>query len=284
MSKKVAIVTDSNSGITQEVGKEMGIFVVPMPFYIDGVLLYEGVDLTQDEFYEKQAADAEIGTSQPSPGDVMELWDEVLEEYDELLHIPMSSGLSSSCDTAMALSREYDGRVVVVDNCRISVTMKQSIRDAIKLIDEGKTAKEIGEILVANRKEARIFITVDTLKYLKKGGRITPAAAAIGAVLNIKPVLEIRDEKIDSFAKVRGWKQAKKAMFEAMAMELKESFSGENVQLAIGYTCTEEEVEKFLSEVEAYFPGYTVDADRLALSIATHIGPGAMAIACSKIL
>ncbi len=284
MSKKIAIVTDSNSGITQEEGNALGIFVIPMPFYIDEELYFEGVNLTQEEFYEKQVNDAEITTSQPSPGDVMDVWNRVLEEYDELVFIPMSSGLSSTCETAMSLARKYKGRVVVVDNGRISVTMKQSVLDAMKLAEEGKTAQDIADILVKNKLDARIFITVDTLKYLKKGGRVTPAAAAIGSVLNIKPVLEIRNERIDSYAKVRGWKQAKKTMFEAIEKELAEFFDIENTVLSVAYTCSEEELEKFLAEAKEYFPTYEIQTAKLSLSVATHIGPGAMAIACAKIL
>ena len=281
---KVAIVTDSNSGITQEMGTELGVYVIPMPFYIDEELYFEGVNLTIAEFYEKQSNDAEIGTSQPSPGDVLELWDTLLKEYDEILHIPMSSGLSSTCDTAMSLARDYDGKVIVVDNGRISVTQKQAVMDAKKLLAEGKTAQEVHDILVAHKKDARIFLTVDTLKYLKKGGRITPSAAAIGTVLNIKPVLQIRDEKIDSFAKVRGWKQAKKIMFDAMEKEIKESFQGKEIRLSLVHTCTEEEIQKHLEETKARFPEYEIDVDGLSLSIVTHVGPGVLAIACSTIL
>ncbi|MFI3208025.1 MAG: DegV family protein [Eubacteriales bacterium] len=284
MSGKIAIVTDSNSGITQDMGKEWGVYVLPMPFSIDGELLFEGIDLSREEFFEKQAADADIVTSQPSPGDVLDLWDELLETYDEILHIPMTSGLSGTCETAMALSRDYNGRVVVVDNCRISVTLKQSILDAKKLIDEGKNAEEIAEILVEHKKEACIYLTVDTLKYLKKGGRVTPAAAAIGSVLNIKPVLELRDKKIDSFAKVRGWKQAKKTMFEAMKKELNENYVEQNMKLCVVHTCSPEEVDKFKNEMEAYFPEYTIEVDDLSLSIVTHVGPGVFAVACAKVL
>lgn len=283
MSKKIAVITDSNSGISQEMGNDLGIFIVPMPFYIDGELYFEGVNLTQEEFYEKQVADAEITTSQPSPGDVMDLWNKVLEEYDEIVHIPMSSGLSSTCETAMSLARNYDGKVVVVDNCRISVTLKQSVFEALDLVEAGKNAQEIADILVAKKLQARIFITVDTLKYLKKGGRVTPAAAAIGSVLNIKPVLEVRDERIDSFAKVRGWKQAKKTMFDAMEQEIETSFQDKKIQISLAYTCSEEELEKFMSEAKEHYPEYEIKADKLSLSVATHIGPGAMALACAEL-
>ena len=189
---KVAIVTDSNSGITQKEAKELGIRVLPMPFYINGELFYEDITLTQEEFYKKLEEDADISTSQPAPGDVIELWEELLESYDEVIHIPMSSGLSSSCETAIMLSKDFDGKVLVVDNQRISVTQRQSVLDAIQLAEEGKCAQEIYDILMREKLEASIYITVDTLKYLKKGGRITPAAAAIGTVLNLKPVLQIQ--------------------------------------------------------------------------------------------
>ncbi len=284
MNKKVAIVTDSNSGISQEMGEDLGIFVLPMPFYIDGELYFEGVDLTPEDFYAKQEDDADISTSQPSPGDVLNLWDKILKEYDEIVHIPMSSGLSSTCETAMALARDYDGRVIVVDNGRISITLRQSVMDAIKLKGKGMTAQEIADILTAHRLDACVYITVDTLKYLKKGGRVTPAAAAIGSVLNIKPVLYIGDKKIDSYSKVRGWKQAKRCMFDAIDKELSERFDAEHTQFGLAYTCTEEEIEQFLAETHTHFPNCKIDTSRLPLSIATHIGPGAIAIACSKIL
>ena len=222
---KVAIVTDSNSGITQERGKELGIFVLPMPFFIDGELYLEDITLSQSEFYEKLGADSDISTSQPSPGEVLDLWDKVLEEYDELVCIPMSSGLSSTCATAITLSAEYDGRVQVVDNQRISVTQEQSVLDAMNLREEGKSAAEIKEILEKEKLQASIYITVDTLKYLKKGGRITPAAAAIGTVLNLKPVLQIQGEKLDAFSKARGWKTAKKTMLNAIEKDLNGRFA-----------------------------------------------------------
>lgn len=284
MSKKVAIVTDSNSGISQETGKDLGIFVLPMPFYIDGELYFEGVDLTSEDFYAKQESDADISTSQPSPGDVLNLWDELLKDYDEIVHIPMSSGLSSTCETAMALARDYDGRVIVVDNGRISVTLRQSVMDAIKLKAKGMTAQEIADVLTEHKLDACIYLTVDTLKYLKKGGRVTPAAAAIGSVLSIKPVLYIGDQKIDSYSKVRGWKQAKRCMFDAIDREISERFDAEHTRFNLAYTCTEEEIEQFLEETRVHFPNYKVDASKLPLSITTHIGPGAIAIACSKIL
>ena len=217
---KVAIVTDSNSGITQAKGKELGIYVQPMPFFIDGKIYYEDITLTQAQFYENLGADSDISPSQPSPGSVMELWEKLLKEYDQIVCIPMSSGLSSTCFTAMSIAEEYKGRVQVVNNQRISVTLEQSVYDAMHLRDQGMDACEIKEVLEREKMLSSIYITVDTLKYLKKGGRITPAAAAIGTVLNLKPVLQIQGEKLDAYAKVRGWKAAKKTMLNAMEKDL----------------------------------------------------------------
>ena len=252
----VAIVTDSNSGITQEEAKRLGIFVLPMPFYIDGELFYEDISLTQEKFYERLTQDADISTSQPSPGDVLDIWEKALEEYDEVVHIPMSSGLSSSCATAQMLAQDMDGKVYVVDNQRISVTMRQSVLDAIALAEKGMNAKEIHDILMREKLEASIYITVDTLKYLKKGGRVTPAAAAIGSVL--------------------------KTMLDAMEKDLTERFAGQEMYLQVAYTCSAEEAEEWKAEVENRFPEYEVHMDPLSLSVACHIGHGARAIACSR--
>ena len=279
---KIAVVTDSNSGITQEKGKELGVHVIPMPFYIDGELFLEDITLTQEAFYEKLASDCEISTSQPAPGEVMEFWDKLLKEYDEIVHIPMSSGLGSTCETAIMLSKDYDGKVEVVDNQRISVTQKTSVMDAVRLEKAGKSALEIKEILEAEKLESSIYITVDTLKYLKKGGRITPAAAAIGMVLNLKPVLQIQGEKLDAFAKVRGWKQAKKTMLDAMEKDLLHRFGSKKMSLLAAYTCSAEEARSWKEELEERFPNYTIDMDPLSLSVACHIGSGALAVACAK--
>ena len=283
---KVAIVTDSNSGITQEQGKELGVFVLPMPFFIDGQMFLEDITLTQEQFYEKLGADSDISTSQPSPGDVMELWEKVLKEYDEIVCIPMSSGLSTTCFTAISIAEEYKGRVQVVDNQRISVTQAQSVYDAMKLRDDGMTAAQIREVLEREKLQASIYITVDTLKYLKKGGRITPAAAAIGTVLNLKPVLQIQGEKLDAYAKVRGKKQAKRVMLKAMRDDFDHRFAAlvEKGEMCLfgAYTGTPEEAEEFKKEIAEVFPGYSVNADPLSLSVACHIGNGALAIACAK--
>lgn len=285
---KVAIVTDSNSGITQAEGKKMGIFVLPMPFYINEELFFEDITLTQDEFYERLEGEAEISTSQPSPADVMELWDKALETYDEVVHIPMSSGLSSSCETAIMLSKDYDGKVEVVNNQRISVTQRRSVEEAMKLAEAGKTAKEIREMLEAVKFESDIYITVDTLKYLKKGGRLTPAAAAIGTVLNLKPVLRIKGEKLDAFAKTRGWKAAKKTMIktiqEVIATDFADCDGPKDLYLDAAYTGKREDAEEWLEDLKKAFPGYEIRMDPLSLSVACHIGPGARAVTITKIL
>ena len=281
---KVAIVTDSNSGITQKRGEELGIYVLPMPFFIDGELYLEDITLSQEQFYEKLGADSEISTSQPSPGDVMDLWDKLLVDYDEIVCIPMSSGLSSTCETALSLAQDYDEKVQVVNNQRISVTQEQSVYDAIKLRDEGKSAAEIRQVLEKEKMQASIYVTVDTLKYLKKGGRITPAAAAIGTVLNLKPVLQIQGEKLDAFAKVRGWKAAKKTMLNAIEKDLTDRFADVKDQMVLGvaYTCSKEEADEWKNEIQTRFPDYELVEGPLSLSIACHIGPGAMAITCMK--
>ena len=281
---KIAIVTDSNSGITQAKGKEMGIYVLPMPFYINGELFLEDITLTQEEFYKRLAQDADISTSQPSPGDVLDLWNKILEEHDELIHIPMSSGLSSSCETAISLSEDYNGRVQVVNNQRISVTQEQSVLDAMKLRDAGKSAVEIKKILEEEKFESTIYITVDTLKYLKKGGRITPAAAALGTVLNLKPVLQIQGEKLDAYAKVRGWKAAKRTMLQAIEKDMKERFAGKESQLILGmaYTCSKEEAAEWKKEIRSRFPRFEIMESPLSLSVACHIGAGSLAVTCTK--
>ena len=283
---RVAIVTDSNSGITQSQAKELGITVMPMPFFIDNETYYEDIDLTQEDFYQKLTEDASISTSMPLVGNVTDTWDDLLQEYDEIVHIPMSSGLSASCDTATMLARDYDGRVQVVNNQRISVTQRQSVLDAIALRDAGKNAAEIKEKLEEEKMESSIYITLETLKYLKKGGRITPAAAAIGTVLNLKPVLQIQGEKLDAYAKVRGKKQAKRVMMKAMQEDWDTRFkkyveSGE-MCLQIAYAGNKEEAEEFKKEVQAAFPGMDIHMDPLSLSVACHIGHGALAVACSK--
>ncbi len=282
----IAVITDSNSGITQQQAEELGIFVLPMPFMIDGEEYFEGINLTVEEFFEKLKSDKEISTSQPTPESVLSLWDRLLNEgYDEIVHIPMSSGLSSSCQTAIVLADDYDGRVQVVNNQRISVTQRQSVLDAIHLEEAGKSAVEIREILEKEKLEASIYIMLDTLTYLKRGGRITPAAAALGNLLRLKPVLQIQGEKLDAFAKARTAKQGKSIMIEAMKKDIHDRFhDNENGDIAIEIAHTEnlEAAMELKKELEQVFPGTDIYVDHLSLSVSCHIGPGSLAIACAK--
>lgn len=286
---RIAIVTDSNSGITQAEARQLGIYVMPMPFFVNEKLYYEEVDLSLEQFYELLAQDVNVSTSQPSPADVMDLWNKLLKEYDQIVHIPMSSGLSASCETAMGLAQDYDGKVQVVNNQRISVTMRQSVMDAISLVKRGKNAEEVKEILEKEALEASIYLVVDTLKYLKKGGRITPAAALLGSALNLKPILQIQGEKLDAYKKVRGMKPAKKNMLEAMKKDLDTRFAdyvkkGE-MKLHIAYTSSREEAEAWTEEVRAAFPDLPISSvDTLSLSVICHTGPGVLAIAASHCL
>lgn len=284
--KKVAIVTDSNAGIRQEEAKELGIFVLPMPFTIDDQTYYEDINLTQEEFFEKQISGAEIFTSQPVVGNVKELWDQILKDYDEIVHIPMSSGLSGSCQTAMMLAQEYDNRVFVVDSQRISVTQKYDVIDAKRLADQGKSGQEISDILTENKLNASIYITVNTLDYLKKGGRITPAAALLGGMLKIKPILQIQGEKLDSFAKTRTMARGTKIMKEAITKDIKERFGDDyhNVHICVAYTYDEAPALELKKELEELYPGENIICDPLSLSVSCHIGPHSLAIAiCKKI-
>lgn len=283
---KVAIVTDSNSGITQVQGKEAGVFVLPMPFMINEDTFLEDVDLSQEEFYQKLENGSDISTSQPSPEAVLTLWDEILKTYDQIVHIPMSSGLSGSCQTALMLAQDYDGKVEVVNNQRISVTLRQTVLDAKTMAEKGKSAEEIKEVLEASKFDSSIYITVDTLKYLRKGGRITAAAAALGTLLKIKPVLTIQGEKLDAFAKARTMKQAKSLMIAAMLHDMETRFDdkeGKQVHLQIAHTNNLEAAMELKKELAELFPETgEIYVDPLSLSVSCHIGPGALAIACSK--
>ena len=285
MDKKIAVVTDSNSGITQSQAKEMGLYVLPMPFMINEETFFEDITLTQEQFYERLAENANVITSQPSPEAVMKLWDELLETYDEIVHIPMSSGLSGSCQSARMLAENYDGRVQVVNNQRISVTQRQSALDALLLIERGMDAAAIREFLEEDKFNSSIYIMLDTLYYLKKGGRITPAAAALGTILRLKPVLQIQGEKLDAFAKARTVSQGKTIMINAIEADMEKRFGGvsaDNIWLQIAYTYDRTAAEQFKEQVLQAFPGFDVHMDPLSLSIACHIGPGSLALACSK--
>ena len=282
---KVAVLTDSNSGITQVDAKELGVYVIPMPFFINNETYYEDIDLTQEQFYEKLVDGVDISTSMPMVGSVTDTWDKLLQEYDEIVYVPMSSGLSSSCETAYMLSQDYDGKVQVVNNQRISVTQRQSVMDAKELAENGKSAAEIKEILEQHKMESSIYIMVDTLSYLNKGGRITPAAAALGTLLRLKPVLQIQGERLDAFAKARTVKQAKSIMIEAMKKDFKERFESEDgskMHLEMAYTHDLAQAEQFKKEVQEAFPNNEIIMQPLSLSVSCHIGPGAIAIACSK--
>lgn len=282
---KVVILTDSSSGIRQAEAQQLGISVLPMPFFINGETLFEDINLTQDTFYEHLTDGAEISTSMPAVGDLTDRWDELLKEYDEVVYIPLSSGLSSSCETATALSMddEYEGKVFVVNNQRISVTQKQSVFDAIRLVESGKSGKEIKDILEDAKFQSSIYIMVDTLYYLKKGGRITPAAA-LGTLLKLKPVLQIQGEKLDAFAKARTVKQAKSIMIKAVKDDYASRFEEcqDEMQLCIAYTGDISAAMEFRKEVEAEFGITDIMMDPLSLNVSCHIGPGALALACAR--
>lgn len=282
---KVAVITDSNSGMTQKEAKEVGVFVLPMPFMINNEEFYEDITLTQQEFYEKLKNEADISTSQPSIESVTGLWDEVLKQYDEIVYIPMSSGLSSSCATASMLSEDYNGKVQVVNNQHISITQRRSVLESKQMADEGMRAAEIKEYLERTKFESSIYIMVDTLKYLKKGGRITPAAAALGTLLRLKPVLQIQGERLDAFAKARTVNQAKTIMIDAIKKDIETRFGGQHEKMDIDVAHTEniEAAEEFKQELLEVFPNHDIYVDSLSLSVSCHIGPGALAVGCTKI-
>ena len=281
---KIAAATDSNSGITQDQAKQLGVHVLPMPFMIDGQMYYEGVDLTHEEFFRRMEEGADITTSQPSPGEVTDFWDKLLEEYDAVVYIPMSSGLSGSCQTAMLLAEDYEGKIYVVNNQRISVTQMQSVLDARDLIKKGYAAAQIRNILEETKFDSSIYVTVTTLKYLKKGGRITPPAAMLGTLLQIKPVLTIQGEKLDAFSKARTLKQGKTIMMTALKKDLETRFhdpEARHTWLEIAYTCSDEMAQEFKETVAEIYPDANICMAPLSLSIACHIGPGCLAVACS---
>lgn len=288
--KKIAIMTDSNSGITQKEAAGLGISVLPMPFMINDTTYFEDINLTQDRFYEFLENDAVVSTSQPSPDSLIHMFHKLLAEYDEVVHIPMSSGLSGSCQTACMLAQEpeFDGKVFVVNNQRISVTQTQSVLDAMELAKKGYDGAQIKKILEEDKFNSSIYIMLDTLFYLKKGGRITPAAAALGTLLKLKPVLQIQGEKLDAFAKARTKSAGKSMMLQAIKNDIGNRFGGfdesakERVTLHIAYTKDAEEAELWKQEVMEAFPGFRLKMAPLSLSVACHIGPGALALACTR--
>jgi DegV family protein with EDD domain len=289
----VAVITDSNSGISQEEAKQYGIYVIPMPFYINEKLYLEDVTMSQKEFYEFLAQGVDVNTSQPAPAEVTDLWDKLLEEYDEIIHMPMSSGLSSTCETAMMLARDdaYEGKVFVVNNQRISITQRQAALEAKKLADAGLSAAKIFNILTRTKLDSGIYITVDTMTYLKKGGRVTPAAAGIATILNIKPVLQIQGGKLDQYAKSRGMKSAKKEMINAIKKDITgrfaEYYKNGRINIAMAYTGEKDAALEYLEELKPEFPDYDFNdflINPLSLSVSCHIGPGALALACTRIV
>lgn len=284
---KIAIVTDDNAGFTKEEAKEYNIFIVKMPVIINGETKFQGVDLTEDEFYTLLENNAEVHTSQPAPGQLIELWDELLKTYDQIIQIPMSSGLSEECNNAKSLAQSYPGKVFVVDNHRVSVTLKASVRDAIRLLKEGKTAEEIVQILEKEAHESSIYIMVNTLKYLKRGGRVTPAGAALGSALHIKPVLSLFGEKLDAYKKAIGTKKAKQIIIDAVLNDLKNKFKDvpkDKIAIAVAYSHNLEEAIEFRKEFGAAIGvnPENIEINPLSLSVGTHVGPGILAAAVSK--
>ncbi len=279
---RVAVATDSNSGITQAQGARYGVGVIPMPFLIDGKEYFEDVSITRDEFFRKLEEGADVQTSQPSPRAVTGLWDSLLKEYEEVVYIPMSGGLSGSVQTALTLAEDYGGKVQVVNNHRISYTQKQSVLEALQLAKAGWDAKSIHDFLMEHAMEASIYIAVDTLKYLKKGGRVTAAGAALGTLLNIKPILQIQGEKLDAYAKVRGMKLAQEKMLQAVQDDMENRFADDEVLIRGAYTCDEKTASQWKKAIAARFPKHRIYNDPLALSISCHIGFGSTAIVCMK--
>lgn len=287
MMKKTGILTDSHSGITQEEAKKLGIYVLPMPFYINDQCHYEGKDISREEFIELLKNDENVSTSQPSPEAVMNLWDEILKEYEELVYIPISSGLSGSCSTATAMAQDddYEGKVFVVDNGRVSTPMKQSVLDAIELLHEGCSAKEIKNRLEDAKGKMGIFVAVDDLKYLKKGGRISSSVALVGGMLKVKPILKFDIGTLDSFKNCRGLIKAKTVMIEEVkrivTTDYAEDFEKGNVHILAASSADEEETKKWVNEIQEAFPGIKVLWDYLPMGITCHIGPGGLGIGYS---
>lgn len=280
MSTKVGIVTDSNSGLSVAHAKHLDIGLVPMPFTIDDKEFFENITITREEFFAKMAAGADIKTSQPSPDSLISIWDEMLTRYDELIYIPMSSGLSGSIMSAKMVAEDYSGKVFVVDNQRISCTQKQSALDAYAMAQIGMDGASILQVLEKTKLDASIYIAVDTLEYLKKGGRVTAAGAALASIMNIKPVLQIQGDKLDAFAKVRGPKAAREKMLQAVENDIANRFAGRDVIIKAAYTCSQEDMKSWCKQIEERFPGHVISADPLSLSVSCHIGPGAVAIVC----
>ncbi len=285
--RPIGIVTDSHSSITQKEATELGVMVLPMPFYFDEECYYEGTTLSREEFFEKLDSGKKVSTSQPAPVEVMKIWDSALEKFEQILYMPISSGLSGSCSAAFVIAQEekYKGRVHVVDNGRVSTPMHRSILDALELIEEGYTALEIKQILEDEKEKMVIYIGVETLEYLKQGGRITPATALLGTVLHIKPVLKLDIGTLDTFQKCRGFIKARKTMIEAMQQDLnttfKEAYQKNEVYLLAASSASEEITKEWVEEIKEAFPGMEVMCDNLSLGVSCHTGKGALGIGCS---
>ena len=285
--KKVAIITDNYSGISNEEAQKLGVKVLALPFFFGEECFYEGVSITREEFLARLNAGEQVSTTQPSPDALMDIWREGLKEAETVLYVPLSSGLSGSCNTAMifAQEEEFEDKVFVADIGRIATPMHRSILDALELAKEGYNAKEIKEILEASKEEMSIYIAVETLEFLKRGGRITPAAAAVGSLLNIKPILKLNVGVLDSYMKCRGFKKAKREMLAAMKRDLETKFfeaseKGE-VYLMAASSADEAATKEWVEEIKEYFPGMDVLCDPLCLGIACHTGEGALGIGCS---
>jgi len=285
--QRIGVATDSHSGIHPKEAKKLGIMVLPMPFYIDEECFYEDVSITRDEFFQELNSGKKVSTSQPSPEAVMEFWREGLKEFSEILYLPMSSGLSGACNTARVLAEEseFEGRVYVVDIGRIATPLHRSILDTLEMIDEGLSAAEIKEILEASKDRMTIYLGVETLEYLKKGGRITPTIAAIGTMLNIKPVLKLDTGVLDDYRKCRGMKKARREMLEAMKRDLeitfREEYENDEVYLLAASSADEATTKEWIEEIQEFFPGMGILIDKLSLGISCHTGEGALGIGCS---
>lgn len=282
MEQKIAIVTDTNSGISPSQAEELGVYLVPMPVIIDGTTYFENESISQKEFFRRLAQGADVSTSQPAPGTLLERWEPLLERYREIVYLPMSSGLSASCQSAQMLAREYNGRVHVVDNRRISVTLRQSVLEAKHMAGRGKSAGEIADYLERDGLEASIYIAVNTLEYLKRSGRVTPAGAAVATVLNLKPVLQIQGGKLDAFKKARGMKAAMQAIIEGLKQDRDVRFAGQKLTIRAAYSGDPENGELWRAELQKAFPEFTIEKDPLPLSIACHVGDGALGVGIMK--
>lgn len=277
---RIAVVTDTNSGITREEAKKLGVFLLPMPIIVDGKEYFEGVTCTYEQFFDMLAAGSDVSTSQPAPEDLTALWDTILQSYDSIVHIPMSSALSGSCGTAKALAADYNGRVCVVDNKRISLSQRESVLDALTLIKKGLTAAEICVQLEETAYNSSIYLAVNTLELLKKSGRVTAAGAALATLLGLKPVLQIQGEKLDAYAKVRGMAAAEKTMLKAIEKDMQTRFAGKPVHIAAAYSGDIRPALEWRKTVRSYFGDSHIELYKLPISICCHVGAGVKAIAC----